>query len=89
VNIAAWLLAGAVAAWFACSLLKFNVRLGLRLSLVIGASGGVLGGAFLGPLLGAAAVNPGDFNPPAFFAAIATGMASVIVSDMIENRFGT
>jgi uncharacterized membrane protein YeaQ/YmgE (transglycosylase-associated protein family) len=89
VNVIIWLMGGAVAAWFGCSLLRFNLKVGLALSVLIGAAGGVLGGALLAPLLGPGTVHPDDFNPLAFVAAIATGLACVIVSDMIRKRFGT
>ena len=88
-NVAIWLMAGAVAAWCGYSLLKVNVRLGFTLSIIIGAGGGLLGGALLAPLLSSGTVPPDDLNPLALFAAVATGLACVIVSDMIQRRFGT
>lgn len=88
-NVAAWLMAGAFAAWCGHSFLKFNLKLGVTPSVVIGACGGVLGGALLAPLLGQAPVHSGDFDPLAFVTAVATGLACAIVSDMLWKRFCT
>ena len=88
-NVTTWLVAGAVAGWFSYSLLRISVGLGFALSVIIGAGGGVPGGALLAPLLGSGTVQPGDFNPLAIFAAAATALACVIVSGMIQRRFGT
>ena len=88
-NVTIWLTAGAVAGWFSYSLLRISVGPGFALSVIIGAGGGLLGGALLAPLLGSGNVQPGDFNPLAIFSAAATGLACVIVSGMIQRRFGT
>lgn len=88
-NVAIWLMAGAAAAWFGYSRLKFNAKLGFSMSIVIGAAGGVLGGAWLAPVLRSVTIQPDHFDPLAFVAAAATGMACAIVSDMLRKRFGT
>ena len=87
-NIAAWILAGAAVGWIGFSYLKFNAKSGLFVSIVIGTSGGFLGGAFLAPLLGTIAVNPGDFNPLSLFTAFASALGCLTVVDMIHKRFG-
>jgi len=88
VNVAMWVLGGSLAGWVGFSPLGFNPKRGLLVSIVIGAIGGLVGGALLTPLLSPIPVNSEDFNPLAFVAAIALAVASLTVADMIHRRFG-
>jgi len=82
-----WILAGSLAGWVGYALLGLNPKRGLLVSIVIGAIGGMVGGAFLTPLLSQIPVNPGDFSPLAFVAAIASAAASLTVADIVHGRF--
>ena len=87
-NIAIGIFVGAIAGWIGFSFLKFNARRGMVISIVIGMAAGFVGGELLAPMLGAAAVNPGDFNPLSIFVAFASAAACLTVGNMIYNRFG-
>ncbi|OGA54048.1 MAG: hypothetical protein A3G24_00055 [Betaproteobacteria bacterium RIFCSPLOWO2_12_FULL_62_13] len=87
-NVTTWILAGGVSGWIGFSYLRFNAKRGLAISIIIGMAGGLLGGAWLAPLLGAVPVNPGDFNPLSLFTAFASAFGCLTVTDMIYKRFG-
>ena len=50
-NVVAWMLAGTVIGWIGFSHLRFNPKRGLVVSIIIGIAGGLLGGAWLTPLI--------------------------------------
>jgi uncharacterized membrane protein YeaQ/YmgE (transglycosylase-associated protein family) len=83
-----WVLAGAVIGWFGFLYLKFNTGRGLVVSMIIGIAGGLLGGELLGPLLSAAPVNSGDFNPLSLLTALVGALACLTITDMVYRRFG-
>jgi len=87
-NIATWILAGGIIGWIGFSFLKFNLKRGMVVSIVIGMAGGFVGGDLLAPMLSAAMATHGDFNPLSLFTAFASAAGCVIVGDMIYNRFG-
>lgn len=87
-NIAIGILVGGIVGWAGFSYLKFNASRGMMLSLVIGMTAGLLGGEVIAPMLGAAAVAAGDFNPLSAFVAFASSAACLIIGNMVYNRFG-
>ena len=87
-NIWMWVLAGGVLGWIGFLYLRFNAKRGPVVSIIIGMAGGLLGGLLLAPLLGAAMVNSGDFNPFSLFMASASALGCLTITDMIHNRFG-
>jgi len=87
-NIATWILAGGVIGWIGFSFLKFNLKRGMIVTILIGMAGGFLGGSLLAPMLSAAMATHGDFNPLSLFTAFASATGFVIIGDMIHNRFG-
>ncbi|HET9404001.1 MAG TPA: hypothetical protein VFO57_05435 [Burkholderiales bacterium] len=87
-NIATWILAGGIIGWIGFSLLKFNLKRGMIVSILIGMAGGYLGGSLLAPMLSAALTTHGDFSPLSLFTAFACAAGFVIVSDMFYKRFG-
>jgi len=87
-NIAIGILVGGIVGWAGYSYLKFNASRGLIISIVIGMAAGFLGGEVIAPMLGAAAVTAGDFNPLSVFVAFASSAACLIIGNMVYNRFG-
>lgn len=87
-NMTAWMLAGTAIGWVCFSYLRFNPNRGPVISIIIGVAGGLLGGAWLAPLLETVPLNPGEFNPLSFFMASAVSLAFVIVADLVHKRFG-
>jgi len=87
-NVAMGILVGGIVGWAGFSYLKFNASRGMMISIVIGMAAGFLGGELIAPLLGAAAVTPGDFNPLSVFVAFASAAACLIIGNMVYNRFG-
>ena len=81
-------MAGGVTGWIGYAYLRFNAKRGLAISIIIGVAGGLLGGTWLAPLLGTVPIYSGDFNPLSLFAAFATALGCLTVTDMIYKRFG-
>jgi len=86
-NIAVWMLTGAIVGWLGYSILGFNEARGKMVSLVIGAIGGVVGGNLVAPMFGAAAA-PGDFSFLALVFAAAIAAAFLAVGNLLHNRWG-
>jgi uncharacterized membrane protein YeaQ/YmgE (transglycosylase-associated protein family) len=86
-EIAAWLLLGGVAGWAGFAYVGLSAEWGLLISIVIGAAGSMVGGWVLGPLIGAASAQSGDFDPFLLFMALAGAAGFLIVGNMIHNRF--
>ena len=88
-NTMLWVLAGGTAGWIAYAILKVNKERGMVISVIIGILGGFLGGSVVASMFGAgASINPGDFNPFRLFVACASAAAFLIISSMIQKRFG-
>lgn len=87
-NAAMWILVGGLVGWIGFSYLKFNAKRGMLVSIIIGMAAGLFGGYVLPPMLGAAAIDPGHFNPLSLFTAFATAAGCLIISNMIYDRFG-
>jgi uncharacterized membrane protein YeaQ/YmgE (transglycosylase-associated protein family) len=86
-NIAMWMLAGAILGWVGFSYLRFNEARGMMISMVIGGVGGLVGGNMIAPLFTATTV-PGAFSSSAMvFAAIAAA-AFLAVGNLVYNRWG-
>jgi len=86
-NIAIWILGGAIVGWFGYSVLGFNEARGKMVSVVIGAIGGLVGGNLVAPMF-TAAPAPGDFNFLAMVFAAAVAAAFVAIGNLVHNRWG-
>jgi uncharacterized membrane protein YeaQ/YmgE (transglycosylase-associated protein family) len=86
-NIAVWMLAGAIVGWLGYSILGFNEARGKMVSIVIGAIGGVVGGNLVAPMFGAAAA-PGGFSFLALVFAAAIAATFLAVGNLVHNRWG-
>ncbi len=63
-NLIIWLVVGGVIGWLASLIMKTDAQQGVLLNIVVGIVGSFLGGALLGPLLGASSINGGSFSLP-------------------------
>jgi uncharacterized membrane protein YeaQ/YmgE (transglycosylase-associated protein family) len=86
-NIAVWMLSGAIVGWLGYSVLGFNEARGKMVSMVIGAIGGVVGGNVVAPMFAAAAV-PGDFGFAALVFAAAVAAVFLAIGNLVHNRWG-
>jgi uncharacterized membrane protein YeaQ/YmgE (transglycosylase-associated protein family) len=87
-QIAIWMLAGAMAGWVAFKYFNLSEGRGLMLSLVVGAAGGILGGKALAPMLGMSAAVPGAFSTAALMIAVAVAAAVLFIGDKVYEKFG-
>ena len=86
-NIIIWMLSGAIVGRLGYSVVGLNDARAKRVSIVIGALGGVVGGYLAAPLFMAAAA-PGDFSVPALCSAAAMAAAALFVRNLVHNRWG-
>jgi len=61
-NVVVWLVMGGVVGWLASLVMRTDAQQGILLNVVVGIVGAVLGGFLLGPMLGSATINQGDFS---------------------------
>ena len=87
-NIVMWMMAGGALGWAAFALLGINEKRGTLVSIIIGATGGVIGGQMLAPLMSSSPIVSGDFNVQALFIAAISASACLAIGNMIEQRFG-
>lgn len=87
-NVAVWMFAGSILGWAGYSLLGFNEGRGVKVSVVIGALGGLFGGKVIAPMFVTAGAVPGDFNLSALFFAAAVAAISLALGNLVYNRWG-
>jgi uncharacterized membrane protein YeaQ/YmgE (transglycosylase-associated protein family) len=86
-NMALWILAGAVAGWLAFVTLNLNEHRGRFIAMVIGAVGGAVGGSFISPML-AGPIVAGAFSITALVIAVLVAAAFLLAGNFIYDRFG-
>jgi uncharacterized membrane protein YeaQ/YmgE (transglycosylase-associated protein family) len=86
-DIATWMLCGAMVGWVGYSVLGFNEARGKMVSIVIGAVGGVVGGNLVAPMF-TVATTPGDVGLPAVVFAAAIAAAFLFIGSLLHNRWG-
>jgi len=86
-NMVLWIAAGALAGWAAFTLLGLNHSRGPWISALIGAAGGIVGGALVSPLF----VTPppaGAFSMDALMFATALAAAALAAGNLVHDRWG-
>ena len=87
-NLALWLTAGAIFGWITHARFGMNVGRGLIVSALIGVGAAFFGARVLAPLFGTAPLATGDFSFLALLLACVTAIASLMIADLIYERFG-
>jgi uncharacterized membrane protein YeaQ/YmgE (transglycosylase-associated protein family) len=86
-NFVIWMLSGALVGRLGYSVAGLNDARAKRVSIVIGALGGVVGGYLVAPIFTAVAA-PGGFSFPALCFAAAMAAAALCVRNLVRNRWG-
>jgi uncharacterized membrane protein YeaQ/YmgE (transglycosylase-associated protein family) len=86
-NVAIWVVAGALLGWAGYAYLNVNAGRGVIISITIGVLGGFFGGNVLAPMLGAITDAPNDFNGFSLFVASASAAGCLLAADLIARRF--
>ena len=81
-----WLLTGALIGWLTYSFFGYNVKRGLAVSIVIGATGAIVGGRVLAPMVFDAA--PGELSAALLAFAAAVAGVFVLLGNLAEERWG-
>jgi len=87
-NIVLLMLTGGFVGWVGYSFLGFNQARGMRVSILIGAVGGFIGGKMVAPIFAAATAVPADFSSPALFFAAAVAAAFLAAGNLLYNLWG-
>lgn len=86
-DILAWVVAGAFAGWVGFKFIGANESRGMMVSMIIGMTGGFLGGHVLAPMLGETAPMADTFSLITLFIALASAALFLTIGDMISKRF--
>jgi uncharacterized membrane protein YeaQ/YmgE (transglycosylase-associated protein family) len=81
-----WTLLGATLGWLASRGLGSGDRLGLPRSMVVGASGALLAGLFMAPLVGNAPLTQLRLSLPSMLVAFAGAVVLLMVADLLRSR---
>lgn len=87
-NIAMWVLAGAILGWISYAILRANAERGMAISILIGVVGGFFGGNVLAPMLGAVTDAANDFSLFSMVIALASAAGCLAISNLVSNRYG-
>jgi len=87
-NIAMWMLAGAILGWVGFTYMRFNEQRGMMISMIIGAMGGLVGGKMIAPMFSAVQVVPDAFSSSALVFAVAIAAAFLAAGNLIYNKWG-
>lgn len=88
-NIAIWILAGGMLGWLGFPfILRANAKRGALISMIIGAGGGLCGGAVLAPMLGAVKSTPNDLSLFSLGIALASAGGCLIIRELVSSRYG-
>lgn len=87
-NIAIWIVAGALLGWFACTQLRYNEERGVLLSMIIGAIGGFFGGNTLAPLFVEPVAFTADFSAIKLVFATVAAAACLFLGEQLHRRLG-
>ncbi len=83
-NILAWLAAGAVVGWVASRLMYSESQQGVVFNILVGMLGAAVGGWFISPILGLAAINLGVFNVGAFMASLLGALVLLAILKLVH-----
>jgi uncharacterized membrane protein YeaQ/YmgE (transglycosylase-associated protein family) len=87
-NIAMWMLAGAILGWVGFTYMRFNEQRGMMISMIIGAMGGLVGGKMIAPMFSAVQAVPDAFSSSALVFAVAIAAAFLAAGNLIYNKWG-
>ena len=87
-DIAMWILAGAILGWVGCTRFGYNEGRGSAVSAVIGGVGGVVGGNLVAPMLLAAPAAAGGFSVGALVIAGFVAAGFLLAGNLVYNRWG-
>lgn len=84
-NVLAWLVAGSLVGWLASRLMPSDSRQGLILNIVVGMLGAAIGGWFISPMLGPAAIDLRAFNVGAFMASLLGALVLLAILNLVHR----
>lgn len=86
-NIALWILSGAVAGWIGYAWIGWNEGRSLLVSIVLGTVGGLAGGSVVAPMFTAAPVAGGGVLLMPLAIAMVCALALLVAADQVLKRW--
>jgi uncharacterized membrane protein YeaQ/YmgE (transglycosylase-associated protein family) len=83
-----WVAAGAAIGWLAFAKMGLNEYRGMIVSIILGATGGVIGGKLVAPMFGAVAAIPGEFSIAGLLVVMTSALACLLLGNLVHSRFG-
>ena len=87
-NMTIWIVAGGAIGWLGFAVFHANAQRGLVVSIVLGATGGLLGGKTIAPLLGTVIDAGNAFSPFSLVVAAAVATAGLVIASLLSRRYG-
>lgn len=87
-NVTLWVLCGGAIGWIGFAVFHANAQRGLVVSIVLGATGGLLGGKTVAPLLGTVIDASNAFSPFSLVVAAAVATACLVIASLLASRYG-
>lgn len=88
-NFIIWLVVGGLIGWVASMVMKTDGQQGVILNVVVGIVGALLGGWLLSPLVGAGAVNQGDFSITGLLVSLAGAIVLLLGVNLLRRGTAT
>lgn len=86
-ELATWMVTGALLGWAGCTYFRVNKARGVLVSAIIGAMGGMVGGKLVAPMFVTAAVAS-DFSTPTLIVATGVAAGFLVVGNLVYDRWG-
>jgi len=85
INLASWVIFGAVAGWVASLIMGTNSRQGCLMDIVVGIVGALIGGVVMGFLSGGAFTVEAGFHPLSFIVAVAGAVVLLFIMKLVRK----
>jgi uncharacterized membrane protein YeaQ/YmgE (transglycosylase-associated protein family) len=76
---------GGVIGWLASLIMRTDAQQGILMNIVVGIVGAVLGGLFLGPLIGGGSITSGYFSLPNLLVSLLGAVVLLAIVNLIRR----
>lgn len=76
---------GGVIGWLASLIMRTDAQQGILMNIVVGIVGAVLGGLFLGPLIGGGSITSGNFSLPNLLVSLLGAVVLLAIVNLVRR----
>jgi len=84
-NLIVWLVVGSLIGWIASKVMKTDPQQGMKLNVVVGVVGALLGGWLVSPMLDTGTLNNNDFSVGALTVSILSAILFVEIVNLVRR----